>query len=139
MALEEEDVWRAVVNWAKFHAGVVQRTAHWTEEERARVCQHLSGVINHVRLLLIGKRGCFFYFFYTYTISVYHKRDTYNIVILPLLVLYFIATINNHLRVLCRADTEGPINTRLSFYHSTRPRFVNGIGFLIFLSAKIGK
>lgn len=44
------------MNWAKFHAGVVQRTAHWTEEERARVCQHLSGVINHVRLLLIGKR-----------------------------------------------------------------------------------
>lgn len=55
LALEEEDVWRAVVNWAKFHAGVVQRTAHWTEEERARVCQHLSGVIHHVRLLLIGK------------------------------------------------------------------------------------
>ncbi|XP_026822518.1 uncharacterized protein LOC113560689 [Rhopalosiphum maidis] len=56
LALEEEDVWRAVVNWAKFHAGVVQRTAHWTEEERARVCQHLSGVINHVRLLLIDSQ-----------------------------------------------------------------------------------
>jgi len=59
LALEEEDVWRAVVNWAKFHAGVVQRTAHWTEEERARVCQHLSGVINHVRLLLIGETSIF--------------------------------------------------------------------------------
>jgi len=61
LALEEEDVWRAVVNWAKFHAGVVQRTAHWTEEERARVCQHLSGVINHVRLLLIGEISIWFY------------------------------------------------------------------------------
>lgn len=65
LALEEEDVWRAVVNWAKFHAGVVQRTAHWTEEERARVCQHLSGVINHVRLLLIGET-------FAYLFSQYH-------------------------------------------------------------------
>ena len=54
-ALEEEDVWRAVLNWAKYQAGVTQPTAHWTEEERVRVGQHLSGVINHVRLLLIGK------------------------------------------------------------------------------------
>lgn len=52
--LEEEDVWRAVLNWAKYQAGVTQPTAHWTEEERARVCQHLATVINHVRLLLIG-------------------------------------------------------------------------------------
>lgn len=29
-------------------------TGRWTEEERTRVCQHLAGVINHVRLLLIG-------------------------------------------------------------------------------------
>lgn len=64
LALEEEDVWRAVVNWAKFHAGVVQRTAHWTEEERARVCQHLSGVINHVRLLLIGETSTLFSQYY---------------------------------------------------------------------------
>lgn len=53
--MEEEDVWRAVLNWAKYQAGVTQPTAHWTEEERARVCQQLSYVINHVRLLLIGK------------------------------------------------------------------------------------
>ena len=52
--LEEEDVWRAVLNWAKYQAGVTQPTAHWTEEERARVCQHLGTVIGHVRLLLIG-------------------------------------------------------------------------------------
>lgn len=54
LALEEEDVWRAVLNWAKYQAGVTQPTAHWAEEERVRVCQHLAGVINHVRLLLIG-------------------------------------------------------------------------------------
>lgn len=57
LCLEEEDVWRAVLNWAKYQAGVTQPTAHWTEEERARVCQHLSTVINHVRLLLIGKQN----------------------------------------------------------------------------------
>lgn len=56
LCLEEEDVWRAVLNWAKYQAGVTQPTAHWTEEEKARVCHHLSTVINHVRLLLIGKR-----------------------------------------------------------------------------------
>jgi hypothetical protein len=54
LALEEEDVWRAVLSWAKYQAGVTQPTAHWAEEERVRVCQHLTGVINHVRLLLIG-------------------------------------------------------------------------------------
>lgn len=55
-ALEEEDVWRAVLNWAKYQAGVTQPTAHWTEEERVRVGQHLTGVINHVRLLLIDSQ-----------------------------------------------------------------------------------
>ncbi|KAK9880745.1 hypothetical protein WA026_013067 [Henosepilachna vigintioctopunctata] len=56
LCMEEEDVWRAVLNWAKYQAGVTQPTAHWTEEEKARVCQHLSHVINHVRLLLIDSR-----------------------------------------------------------------------------------
>ncbi|XP_059226976.1 uncharacterized protein LOC131998550 [Stomoxys calcitrans] len=54
--LEEEDVWRCVLAWAKNHAGVTQPTAHWTEEERARVCQHLQGVMCHVRLLLIDSQ-----------------------------------------------------------------------------------
>ncbi|GAB6028325.1 hypothetical protein CHUAL_002498 [Chamberlinius hualienensis] len=53
---EEDDVWRAVLTYAKHQAGVTQPTAHWTEEERVRVCQHLSGVINHVRLLLIDSQ-----------------------------------------------------------------------------------
>lgn len=54
VCLEEEDVWRAVLNWAKYHAGVTQPTPHWTGEEKARVCQQLAIVIGHVRLLLIG-------------------------------------------------------------------------------------
>ncbi|XP_055692926.1 uncharacterized protein LOC129795559 isoform X1 [Lutzomyia longipalpis] len=54
--LEEEDVWRCVLAWAKNQAGVTQPTAHWTEEERVRVCQHLSGVISHVRLLQIDSK-----------------------------------------------------------------------------------
>ncbi|XP_060535457.1 uncharacterized protein LOC132707569 [Cylas formicarius] len=56
LCLAEEDVWRAVLNWAKYQAGVTQPTAHWTEEERVRVCQQLSYVINHVRLLLIDSQ-----------------------------------------------------------------------------------
>lgn len=54
--MEEEDVWRCVLAWAKNHAGVTQPTAHWTEEERARVCQQLTGVMCHVRLLLIDSQ-----------------------------------------------------------------------------------
>ncbi|CAB3374372.1 Hypothetical predicted protein [Cloeon dipterum] len=56
LAVEEEEVFRAALAWAKHKAGVTQPTAHWAEEEKARVCQHLSGVISHVRLLLIGER-----------------------------------------------------------------------------------
>ncbi|XP_065162443.1 uncharacterized protein [Atheta coriaria] len=56
LCMEEEDVWRAALNWAKYQAGVTQPTIHWTEEERARVCQHLAQVINHVRLLLIDSQ-----------------------------------------------------------------------------------
>ncbi|KAL3284598.1 hypothetical protein HHI36_018754 [Cryptolaemus montrouzieri] len=56
LCIEEEDVWRAVLNWAKNQAGVTQPTAHWTEEEKVRVCQHLNHVINYVRLLLIDSR-----------------------------------------------------------------------------------
>lgn len=56
LALEEEDVWRGVLVWAKYGAGVTQPTAHWSEEERLRVCQQLQGVINHVRLLQIDSQ-----------------------------------------------------------------------------------
>ncbi|KAG8188652.1 hypothetical protein JTE90_026757 [Oedothorax gibbosus] len=56
LAMEEEDVWRAVLSWAKHQSGVTQPTAHWTEEERARITQQMSGVINHVRILLIDSQ-----------------------------------------------------------------------------------
>ena len=55
-ALEEEDVWRAILAWAKHRAGVTQPTAHWSEEEKSRVRAQLSGVIDHVRLLLIDSK-----------------------------------------------------------------------------------
>lgn len=58
--LQEEDVWRCVLTWAKHKAGVAAMTGRWTEEERTRVCQHLAGVINHVRLLLIGVLPSFY-------------------------------------------------------------------------------
>lgn len=54
--MEEEDVWRCVLLWAKHQAGVTQTTTLWSEDERIRVCQFLSGVINHVRLLLIDSK-----------------------------------------------------------------------------------
>ncbi|CAK1586549.1 unnamed protein product [Parnassius mnemosyne] len=53
LCLEEEEVWRCALAWAKQRAGVTQPTAHWTEEERARVCHHLAPLMQHVRLLLI--------------------------------------------------------------------------------------
>ena len=56
LCLDEEDVWRSVLNWAKNKAGVTQPTAHWSEEERARVSQHLSPIIGHVRILLIDSQ-----------------------------------------------------------------------------------
>ena len=34
----------------------MQPTQHWTEEERSRVNQQLSGVINHIRILLIDSQ-----------------------------------------------------------------------------------
>ncbi|XP_063363309.1 uncharacterized protein LOC134652082 [Cydia amplana] len=53
LCLEEEEVWRCALAWAKQRAGVTQPCAHWTEEERARVCHHLGPLMTHVRLLLI--------------------------------------------------------------------------------------
>lgn len=45
------------MEWAKHQAGVKQRTSHWTEDERHRVCLHLhSGVMNYVRVLLIDSK-----------------------------------------------------------------------------------
>jgi hypothetical protein len=51
--LEEENVFRAVLEWSKNQAGVTQPLLHWNEEERQRVCKYLSPIIHHVRILLI--------------------------------------------------------------------------------------
>ena len=55
LALDEESVWRAVLSWAKHGANVSRPTAQWSEEDRSRVCAQMSGVINHVKLMLIGE------------------------------------------------------------------------------------
>lgn len=36
--------------------GVVKATQYWSEEERSRVSEQLSGVINHIRILLIDSQ-----------------------------------------------------------------------------------
>lgn len=35
---------------------MTQPTAHWAEEERARVVHHLTPLMQHVRLLHIGRK-----------------------------------------------------------------------------------
>lgn len=37
--LEEEDVWRAVLRWAKHQANVEAPSEDWTEYERESVCK----------------------------------------------------------------------------------------------------
>lgn len=56
MCLEEENVFRAVLEWSKNQAGVTQPVAHWNDEERHRVCKYLSPIIHHVRILLIDSQ-----------------------------------------------------------------------------------
>lgn len=56
LCLEEENVFRAVLEWSKHQAGVTQPIAHWNEEERQRVCKYLSPIIHHVRILLIDSQ-----------------------------------------------------------------------------------
>lgn len=46
-------LFRSVLRWAKYNAGVTQPLAHWTTEERHRVCQQLTPVMSYIRLLLI--------------------------------------------------------------------------------------
>jgi hypothetical protein len=56
LCLEEENVFRAVLEWSKNQAGVTQPLAHWNDEERQRVCKYLSPIIHHVRILLIDSQ-----------------------------------------------------------------------------------
>ncbi|XP_048576494.1 BTB/POZ domain-containing protein 19-like [Nematostella vectensis] len=52
-AVSENEVWRAVFNWAKKSAGINKPVSSWTNEDRKIISQELSGVIEHVKLLLI--------------------------------------------------------------------------------------
>ncbi|XP_014661668.1 PREDICTED: BTB/POZ domain-containing protein 19-like isoform X2 [Priapulus caudatus] len=53
LALEENDVWRAVLAWAKQQTGINKPVSTWSEAEKGRVRVQMSGVIEHVKLLLI--------------------------------------------------------------------------------------
>lgn len=54
--LEEEDVFRCCLNWAKYKAGVTQHFTYWSEEEKNKVCSELSPIMDYVRLLLIDSK-----------------------------------------------------------------------------------
>lgn len=54
IALNENDVWRSVLAWARHQANVHESIPTlWTEEERNLISGHLAEVIDHVRILLI--------------------------------------------------------------------------------------
>lgn len=44
------------MRWAKYKAGVTQPLAHWSAEERQRVCQQLTPIMSYIRLLLIDSK-----------------------------------------------------------------------------------
>ncbi|XP_003738143.1 uncharacterized protein LOC100898299 [Galendromus occidentalis] len=56
LCMNEDDVWRAVLNWAKHQAKVSSEAEKWTDQERKSVGDCLEGVINHVRILLINSQ-----------------------------------------------------------------------------------
>ncbi|XP_022661389.1 uncharacterized protein LOC111267390 [Varroa jacobsoni] len=56
LGMKEDDVWRAVLAWAKHQANVTSSPHSWTDGERQLVGQALRDVINHVRILLIDKQ-----------------------------------------------------------------------------------
>ncbi|KAM7440204.1 hypothetical protein ABFA07_010517 [Porites harrisoni] len=52
-AVSEEELWRAVLSWAKRSSGVSKPTNQWTEKDNDKIRETLSGVIEHIKLLLI--------------------------------------------------------------------------------------
>ena len=54
LSLDENEVWRLAVDWAKLQTGLedLQHAPKlWTEEQRSRVRQALDGVVQHIRIL----------------------------------------------------------------------------------------
>ncbi|ELU03885.1 hypothetical protein CAPTEDRAFT_228654 [Capitella teleta] len=58
LCLEEDEVWRAVLRWTKFQAGIPAHLSplHWSDEHRRLAAQPLSGLVEHVKLLLIDSK-----------------------------------------------------------------------------------
>ncbi|XP_029179236.2 uncharacterized protein LOC114977880 [Acropora millepora] len=52
-AVSEEELWRAVLSWAKRKCHVNKPINQWTEEDNSKIREALSGVIEHIKLLLI--------------------------------------------------------------------------------------
>lgn len=55
LCLEEEDVWRSVLNWGKFRAGIPleKPISNWTMQEKNFVKEALQGLLEHIKFLLI--------------------------------------------------------------------------------------
>lgn len=54
--MDEADIFRCSLAWAKHQTGVTKPTAAWSEDERARIAAQLTGVINHIRILQIDSQ-----------------------------------------------------------------------------------
>ncbi|KPM05892.1 hypothetical protein QR98_0043640 [Sarcoptes scabiei] len=54
--LDEADVFRSSLEWAKYHTGIFKNTNEWTEQDRKRIQEQLVGVIDKIRTLLIDSK-----------------------------------------------------------------------------------
>nr|XP_027196748.1 integrator complex subunit 1 homolog [Dermatophagoides pteronyssinus] len=55
-SLDEADVFRSLIEWAKYQTNVYKSVEHWNDDDRKRIQNQLSGVINHLRILLIDSQ-----------------------------------------------------------------------------------
>lgn len=54
--MDESNVFRSVLSWARHQTDTHTDPNQWTNEERSRIISQLSGVINHIRFLLIDSQ-----------------------------------------------------------------------------------
>ncbi|UYV60369.1 TLD [Cordylochernes scorpioides] len=107
--MEEEDVWRAVIRWAKHKAGVTQPPQHWTEEERARVaqCEFTSLELFSQRKIMPKLWWAFNYFYCTtclHMVPFSYLHQLIHIYVLgglaEVCVVQFLPGVVNHVRLL---------------------------------------
>ncbi|KAH9415238.1 hypothetical protein DERP_006331 [Dermatophagoides pteronyssinus] len=55
-SLDEADVFRSLIEWAKYQTNIHKSVEHWNDDDRKRIQNQLSGVINHLRILLIDSQ-----------------------------------------------------------------------------------